>query len=109
MLSEQGLFPEWFGSQSRLGRHGGLILTTALVLLVANFVRSLGDRVRRECRLALGLPAHAVIAVVLAFFAVDTIRNDPWSFVAIVLIALASVVLDAVFRRSDAVPEPESV
>ena len=28
----------------------------------------------------------------LAFFAVDTLRNDPWTFVAIVAIAVLAVV-----------------
>ena len=43
--------------------------------------------------------AIAVIAVVLAFFFVDTIQHDPWSFVAVVAITVVSVVLDALFRR----------
>jgi amino acid transporter len=126
MLAEQGLFPEWFGSGSRLGSRGGLVITTGLVLLVANLVNlsaiaSVGSAVslivfvlvggagyRRRAdtgsNTALVVLAIALTAIVLAFFAVDTIRNDPWSFVAIVGIAIASVVLDAVFRRS-----PEAV
>jgi hypothetical protein len=40
----------------------------------------------------------------LAFFAVDTIRSDPWSFVAIVAFTVVSVVLDALFRR----PPPDA-
>ena len=51
-----------------------------------------------------GLRGVAVIGVVLAFFAVDTIRNDPWSFVAIVAITIVAVVLDALFRR----PPPDA-
>jgi amino acid transporter len=127
MLADLGLFPEWFGSRSRLGRHGGLILTTAFVLVVANFVdlssiASVGSAVsllvfllvgvagwqRRadtESNAAIVLLSIAVIGIVLAFFLVDTIRNDPWSFVAIVAIALGSVVLDEIFRR----PVPAAV
>jgi peptidoglycan/LPS O-acetylase OafA/YrhL len=51
---------------------------------------------------ALVVAAVGVVAIVLAFFAVDTVRNDPWAFVAIVAIGLLSVVLDAVFRRPTA-------
>jgi hypothetical protein len=43
--------------------------------------------------------AVVVIAVVLAFFAVDTIGNDLGSFIAIVLIAVGAIVLDALFRH----------
>ncbi len=122
MLAEQGLFPHWFGSRSRLGRNGGLIITTALVLLVANLVNlsaiaSVGSAVslivfvlvgaagyRRRAdtgsNTAIVVIAIAVTAIVLAFFAVDIVRNDPGTFIAIVAIAIASVILDAVFRRS---------
>jgi len=37
---------------------------------------------------------------VLGFFAVDTARNAPETFGAIIGIALLAVVLDAVFRRT---------
>src|SRR5262249_11897423 len=126
MLADQGLFPGWFGSRSRLGRHGGLIVTPGLVLVVRKFgtrsgVASGGRRVSLPGCLLIGLAggrrraetgsnaaivllAIALIGIVLAFFAVDTIRNDPWSFVAIVAIALASIVLDSLFRHPP--PDP---
>jgi hypothetical protein len=122
MLSEEGYFPPFFGSRSPLGRNGGLIITTGLVLVVANFVdlssiASVGSAVSLLVFLLIGLAgwqrradtgsnaaivvaAIAVIAVVLAFFFVDTIRNDPWSFVAVVAITVVAVVLDALFRRA---------
>ena len=122
MLAEQGLFPEWFGSRSRFGAKGGLVITTALVLLVANLVNlsaiaSVGSAVslivfvlvgaagyRRRAdtgsSTALVVLAIAVTAIVLAFFAVDIVRNDPGTFIAIVGIAIASVILDTVFRGS---------
>ncbi len=122
MLAEHGLFPEWFGSRSRLGAKGGLVITTALVLLVANLVNlsaiaSVGSAVslivfvlvgaagyRRRAdtgsSTALVVLAIAVTAIVLGFFTVDIVRNDPATFAAIVGIAIASVVLDTVFRRS---------
>ena len=48
--------------------------------------------------------AIAVTAVVLAFFAVDTARNAPETFGAIVAIAILAVVLDALFRPSGPAP-----
>jgi hypothetical protein len=56
------------------------------------------------------IAAIGVTAVVLVFFAVDTPRNDAWTFVAIVLIAVLAVVLDAVWKRRApmAGPGPES-
>jgi hypothetical protein len=56
------------------------------------------------------IAAIGVTAVVLVFFAVDTLRNDAWTFVAIVLIAVLAVVLDAIWKRRApmAGPGPES-
>jgi hypothetical protein len=50
------------------------------------------------------LAGIAATAVVLAFFAVDTLRNAPETFVAIVAIAALSVVLDLVWKRSRGTP-----
>ena len=41
----------------------------------------------------------AVTAIVLAFFAVDTLRNAPETFGAIVAMTLLAVVLDVVWKR----------
>jgi peptidoglycan/LPS O-acetylase OafA/YrhL len=67
-----------------------------------------GDRSAK--RTAITIAAIGVAAVVLAFFAVDTLRNDPWTLVAIVVIAVLAVVLDTVWkRRAPGVgPGPES-
>jgi len=122
MLADQGLFPDFFGARSRLGANAGLIITTALVLLVANLVdlsaiASVGSAVALMVFLLVGVAGYrrradtlsnsaivvlsiAVTAIVLGFFAVDTIKNAPWTFVAIAGIALLSIVLDALFRRS---------
>ena len=48
------------------------------------------------------LAAIAVTAIVLVFFAVDTLRNAPDTFTAIVAIRLLSVALDFVWKRSRA-------
>jgi hypothetical protein len=45
------------------------------------------------------LLAIAVTAIVLGFFAVDTARNDPGTFGAIVGIAILAVILDFAFHR----------
>jgi len=121
MLAEYRLFPELFGSRSRLGRHAGLIVTTAIVLVVANLVdlssiASVGSAVSLLVFLLVGLAgwqrradtgsspfivglAIVLIGIVLVFFSIDTIRNDLGSFIAIVLITIGSLFLDAVFRR----------
>ena len=46
--------------------------------------------------------AIAVTAIVLVFFAVDTLRNAPDTFTAIVAIMLSSVALDFIWRPSRA-------
>jgi hypothetical protein len=44
--------------------------------------------------------AIGVSAIVLGFFAVDTLRNDPATFVAIIAITVLAVVLDALWKRT---------
>jgi amino acid transporter len=121
MLAEAGQFPPVFGAQSRLGRHAGLLITAALVLVVANLVdlsaiASVGSAIalavfllvavagyRRRAdtgaNTAIAVAAIGVSAVVLVVFAVDTLRNDPWTFVAILAIAVLAVVFDTLNRR----------
>ncbi|HJR61395.1 MAG TPA: hypothetical protein VJ813_18435 [Vicinamibacterales bacterium] len=41
----------------------------------------------------------AATAIVLVFFAIDTLRNAPETFVAIVAIAALAVLLDLVWKR----------
>src|SRR4029077_9914282 len=116
MLAENGLFPELFGRRSRFGPNAGLIITTVLVLVVANLVdlssiASVGSAVSLLVFLLVGLAgwqrradtgsnpvvialAVALVGVVLVFFAIDTIRNDLGSFIAIVAIGIGSFVLD---------------
>jgi hypothetical protein len=48
------------------------------------------------------LAAVAVTAIVLAFFAVDTVRNEPATFIAITAIALLAILLDLFWKRSRA-------
>ena len=122
MLAEEGLFPAWFGGKSRLGAHGGLLITTGIVLVVANLVdlsaiASVGSAValmvfllvalagwRRRADTtsepALILAAIALVAIVLGFFAVDTYRHAPATFVAVVALGVLAIVLDALVRKS---------
>jgi amino acid transporter len=120
-LAELRQFPPLLGRESRLGRHGGLLVTSVIVLVLANFVdlsaiASVGSacsllvflllavagyRLRSETRASavVVLLGFAVTAVVLAFFAVDTLRNAPETFAGIVAIMLLSVLLDFVWKR----------
>ena len=128
MLSESGQFPPLLGRRSRLGPHAGILVTAALVLVVANTVdlsaiASVGSacslmiflligvaafRLRSEigANAAVVIVATAATAVVLVFFAVDTLRNAPETFLAIVAIALLAVVLDFVWKRARGEPPP---
>jgi amino acid transporter len=122
MLAEAGQFPTFFGRASRLGSHAGLLITAGLVLVVSNvvdlsaiasvgsacslivflLVGASGWRLRSEIRASapIILLGMAGTAVVLVFFAIDTARNAPETFTAIVGIALLAVVLDLVWKRS---------
>ena len=121
MLASIGQFPPFFGRGSLLGSHAGLVITSALVLVVANVIdlsaiASVGSacsllifllvgiagyrrRADTNARAEIVLAAIAVTAIVLVFFAVDTLRNAPDTFTAIVAIMLLSVALDFVWKR----------
>ncbi len=130
MLAEVGQFPPFFGRGSRLGAHAGLLITAALVLVVSNLVdlsaiASVGSACSLVIFLLVGIAAYrlrsdtgsraaivllgiATTAIVLVFFAVDTVRNAPETFIAIVAIALLAVVLDFVWKRLRPSPTPSS-
>jgi amino acid transporter len=127
-LAKADLFPEFFGESSRLGRHAGLLITAALVLIIANVVdlsaiASVGSAVSLAVFLLVGIAgwrrradtksspvivglAIVVIAIVLGFFAVDTVQTSPETFTAIILLGLLAVVLDAMVRRRPRTPIP---
>ncbi len=127
MLAEVGQFPTFFGPGGRLGRHSGLLITAAIVLVVSNLVdlsaiASVGSACSLMIFLLVGiagyrrradtgsqavivLAAIAVTAIVLVFFTVDTVRNAPETFAAIVAIALLAVVLDFIWKRRRGLPE----
>jgi amino acid transporter len=121
MLAQEGLFPSFFGAGSRLGAKAGLFITGGIVLAVANFVdlsaiASVGSAVALMVFLLVGVAgfrrradtgsnvaivvlAIAVTAFVLASFALDTWRNAPQTFTAIIAIGLLAVLLDAWTRH----------
>ena len=121
MLAQVGQFPTFFGPGGRFGRHSGLLITAAIVLVVSNLVdlsaiASVGSACSLIIFLLVGvagyrrradtgsqavivLAAIAVTAIVLIFFTVDTVRNAPETFAAIVAIALLAVVLDFIWKR----------
>ena len=81
---------------------------SACSLAIFLLVGIAGYRRRRDMgrTLAIVLAAITVTAVVLAFFAVDTLHNAPETFTAIIAIGLLSVILDFIWKRSP--PEPHS-
>jgi amino acid transporter len=121
MLASVGQFPTFFGRTSPLGPKAGMLITAAIVLVVSNLVNlsaiaSVGSacsllvfllvgvtayRLRTEigARVEVVLVALAATAVVLVFFAIDTLRNAPETFAAIVAITLLAVALDLVWKR----------
>ena len=122
MLATVGQFPAIFGRVSRRGAPTGLVITAGLVLIVSNVVdlsaiASVGSAIALvvfllvaaagyRCRHDTG--AHPVVtlaaigatAIVLIFFAVDTARNDPATFGAIMGIAVLAVLLDFFHKRA---------
>lgn len=129
-LAKIGQFPPLFGRDSPLGAHAGLLITGVVVLVVANVVdlsaiASVGSACSLGIFLLVGIAGYrrradtgsnsvivlagiAVTAVVLVFFAVDTARNAPETFAAIVAIALLAVGLDAVWKRVGATHAADS-
>ncbi len=121
MLAQERQFPPFFGRDSTLGPHAGVLVTAALMLVVGNLVDlsaiasvgsaisllifllvgAAGYKLRAEigARTVIVIAAILVTAVVLVAFAVDIFRNAPETFSAIVGIALLAVVLDTVWKR----------
>jgi amino acid transporter len=121
-LADVGQFPPLFGRNSRIGRHGGLVITVALTLLFVNVfdlgaLASIGSavslsvfvlvglaalRLRREIHAQtwIVLAAVACSAVVLVVFAIDTLHNDPRAFWAMIAVVVLGVVTDTVWKRA---------
>jgi amino acid transporter len=129
MLAGAGQFPPFFARETRFGPHAGMLITSVLVLVVSNLVdlsaiASVGSACSLVIFLLVGfsafrlraetgslavvvLTAIVATAVVLVFFAVDTLRNAPETFAAIVGITALSVALDFVWKRARGPLRPE--
>jgi amino acid transporter len=120
-LSELTQFPPIFGRPGRFDGPRGVGITVVLVLLLANLfdlsaIASLGSAVSLVVFLVVGyaglklrhetgsqawvvLLTMAATAVVLVLFAVDTARNAPQTFTAMLVLGALAVVLDLVWKR----------
>ena len=120
-LSQLAQFPPIFGEPGRFRGTRGVTITVALVLILANVfdlsaIASLGSAVSLLVFLVVGLAglrlraetgANAAIVlvaifatgIVLILFAVDTARNAPQTFAAMIVMAALAVVLDFVWKR----------
>jgi amino acid transporter len=120
-LAAVGQFPPVFGESSRLGKRGGLAITVVLTLVLVNFfnlstiasvgsavslcvfvlVAIAGFRLRGEIRAPAWplLLAAASAGLVLVFFAVDTLRHEPGTFVVMATLIVGAVLLDLVWKR----------
>ena len=109
------------GPDSRLGKHGGLLVTSGLALVLANLVdlsaiASVGSACSLVVFLLVGLAGYrrrsetgastavillgmAATVTVLGFFAVDTLRNAPETFAAIVAMTVLAVSADGVWKH----------
>jgi amino acid transporter len=133
MLSELTQFPPIFGQPGRFRGTRGVTITVALVLVLANTVdlsaiASLGSAAALVVFLFVGVAAlrlrpetgskawlivlaMASTAVVLVLFAIDTARNAPETFTAMIALVVLAVVLDFIWkrlRRSRGIHPPES-
>jgi amino acid transporter len=118
-LAETGTFPRVFGQRALVGGTRGLTITVVLVLLLAllvdlSAIASLGSAVALAIFLVVSVAGYRLRAetgsntlilvaaivltlVVLLVFAVQTLRTEPETFVAIVGILLLAIVLDLVW------------
>jgi amino acid transporter len=121
MLAGVGQFPPFLGRETRRGAPMGLLVTAGVVLVISNVVdlsaiASVGSAValsvfllvaiagyRRRtdtgANAAVVLAAVAVTAAVLVFFAIDTARNDPATFAAILAIAALAVTFNLLWAH----------
>ncbi|MGW5075509.1 APC family permease [Rhodococcus sp. NPDC004095] len=120
-LAESGSFPPVFGRRARIGGTGGLTISATLILLLALFVdltaiASLGSvvalaiflvtsigafRLRKEIRARTSVLVAGIVltAIVLAVFAVQTLRTAPGTFAGMLAILALAVVLELSWSR----------
>ncbi|HSE71971.1 MAG TPA: APC family permease [Nocardioidaceae bacterium] len=120
-LADSGLFPPVFGQLARVGGTRGLVISVVAVLLLANLVdltaiASLGSVVALAIFLVVSFAAYRLRAetgssatvlvagigltlVVLAVFAVQTLRTAPATFTAMLGILALAILLDLLWSR----------
>ena len=120
-LAEARQFPPVFGQRALVGGTRGLTISVGLVLLLANLVdltaiASLGSvvalgiflitslaalRLRRETRSKAWVIAVAITATafVLVVFGVQTLKESPQTFIAMIAVVGLAVVLDLIWSR----------
>ena len=120
-LAESGLFPPVFGQLARVWGTRGLVISVLAVLGLAIFVNltaiaSLGSAVALAIFLITSIAAYRLKAetgsrasvlitgilltvVVLLVFAVQTLRTEPLTFVAIIAIVGLAIILDLIWSR----------
>jgi amino acid transporter len=127
-LAETREFPPVFGHKSPVLGTSGVVITVALVLAMAVFfdlstIASVGSavalviftlvgvgamRLRHETGSNLAILVVAVIStlIVLVMFGVDTARNEPRTFLAMILAGVIATGLEFAWkaRRDDATP-----
>jgi amino acid transporter len=120
-LADVGQFPTAFGTASRLGRHGGLWITSVLTLLFVTVfdlgaLASIGSAVSLAVFVLVGVAAVrlrgtigarlwvllagivcSVIALVV--FARDTFESDPKAFWTMILLPFLALGIDLVWHR----------
>ena len=120
-LASSGTFPPMFGPTTRLGRHGGLVITVVLMIafvtvLSLGALASVGSavslsifvlvavaafRMREELNASplLCAVAAAVSGAVLAWFVIDLFRSDRKSFWFLLGLVVLAVLVDELWTR----------
>ena len=120
-LSELAQFPPVFGQPGYFRGRRGVTITVVLVLVLANAfdlsaIASLGSAVSLVVFLVVGVAGLRLrsesgskawviavtmlaTAIVLVLFAIDTARNAPETFAAMLVLVALAIVLDAVWKR----------
>jgi amino acid transporter len=115
-------FPPVFGKTSRLGRNGGLLITTALTLLFVNVfdigaLASIGSAVSLAIFVLVGvsglrlrheiaaqawiiIAAIAASAIALGFLVVDIFHHDKRAFWGTIAIVLLGMLTDTLWKRA---------
>ena len=120
-LAESGTFPPVFGQLARVGGTRGLVISVLTVLGLVYFVNlsaiaSLGSAVALAIFLITSIAAYRLRAetgsrasvlitgilltvVVLLVFAVQTLRTEPITFIAMIAILCLAIILDLMWSR----------